>query len=173
MSMIKLPQQLSRLGITASHIEQCRLPLTEEACTLVDAGLDVFEREILMTPETFDAWQSMLRAAALDEIELQVVSAFRSVDYQCELIGKKLARGQKIDDILCVNAIPGYSEHHTGRALDLTTPDCPPLETEFEHTEAFRWLCAHAPQFGFSLSYPRDNEAGIDYEPWHWAYQLD
>ncbi len=170
MSLIKVPQQLRLLGITEEHLAQCRLPLTEEACTLVDAGLDVFERALQMTPETYDAWRAMEHAAKLDAIELQVVSAFRSVDYQCELITRKLTQGQRIDDILCVNAIPGYSEHHTGKALDLTTPDCPPLEIAFEQTDAFRWLERHASEFSFYLSYPRDNTAGIDYEPWHWAF---
>ena len=92
------------------------------------------------------------------------------MSYQCELIERKLAAGRSIDDILRVNAPPGYSEHHTGRALDLTTPGIEPLTMAFETTAAFSWLSRHAETFEFMLSYPRDNDAGIDYEPWHWAY---
>jgi D-alanyl-D-alanine carboxypeptidase len=31
-------------------------------------------------------------------------------------------------------------------------------------------LCQHAQEFGFSLSFPRDNLSGVCYEPWHWKY---
>ena len=165
-----IPRYLAQLGITEKHLSDCALPLEEEACTLVSAGVDVFDREVLMTPETLEAWTSMSIAAKNDGATLQIVSAFRSVEYQCELIARKLNRGIAIDDILCVNAIPGYSQHHTGRALDLTTPEFPPLETQFEESAAFQWLSEHGSEFGFSLSYPKNNTAGIDYEPWHWAY---
>ena len=39
-------------------------------------------------------------------------------------------------------------------------------------TEAFRWLSAHAVEYGFILRYPKNAEAvtEITYEPWHWRY---
>ena len=76
-----------------------------------------------MTPETYKAWQEMSRAARSEGIDLKLVSAYRSIDYHCELIQSKLNDGRTIDDIFCVNAIPGHSEHHTGRALDLHADD--------------------------------------------------
>jgi D-alanyl-D-alanine carboxypeptidase len=112
----------------------------------------------------------MRRAARHDGVELLVVSAFRSVEYQADVIRRKLEAGRAIDDILCANAAPGYSEHHTGRALDLATSGCPPLEETFELTPAFAWLEANAARFGYRLSYPRGNPWGIVYEPWHWAW---
>ena len=66
-------------------------------------------------------------------------------------------------------AAPGHSEHHTGRAVDIATPGSRPLTEEFEDTDAFRWLTSRAVEFGFSLTYPRDNPWGIAYEPWHWS----
>ncbi len=103
------------------------------------------------------------------EIELLLVSAFRSVDYQRSIFDRKLAQGVPLDDILRVNAAPGYSEHHTGRAVDIATRGCPPLTEAFETTDAFEWLTRNAGRFGFEMSYPRDNPYGIAYEPWHWA----
>lgn len=149
------------------------MPREEEAIFLVDGGVDIFDRAISMTPGTFSSWQQMQQHAAKDSIELQIVSAYRSIDYQCELFLKKLARGISLEEILKVNAIPGFSQHHSGRALDLSTPEFPPLETTFENSDAFAWLEHHARQFDFVLSYPINNEQGIDYEPWHWAYQRD
>jgi len=149
------------------------MPREEEAIFLVDGGRDIFDRAISMTPGTFSNWQKMQLQAAKDSIELQIVSAYRSIDYQCDLFLKKLARGISLDEILMVNAIPGFSQHHSGRALDLSTPDFPPLEAIFEESTAFTWLQEHAQQFNFELSYPNNNDQGIDYEPWHWAYQRD
>ena len=64
---------------------------------------------------------------------------------------------------------PGFSEHHSGRALDLGTPGCDGLSEDFEATQAFEWLSESASRFGFVLSYPHDNAWGFSYEPWHWA----
>jgi len=163
--------QLAKLGITARHCSDSRLSRCIEAEQLVSAEKDIFDRPLRMTAETHQSWVAMKKAAANEKIVLQLVSGYRSIDYQCQLIQTKLDEGRKISEILKVNAIPGYSEHHTGRALDLTTIDCKPLEEEFEFSAAFTWLTSNAQRFNFHLSYPRDNIMSIAYEPWHWAYQ--
>ena len=160
---------LLKLGIGRDLISSCRLPLQEEATGLVTAGLDVFEREQFVTRQTLESWQEMRSAAEKDGISLLIVSAYRSVDYQCQLIKDKLARGQSIENIVRVSAIPGFSEHHSGRAIDITTDDCKPLEEEFDETKAFEWLESNASKFDFVMSYPKDNPFKIIYEPWHWA----
>ena len=161
---------LAELGIPADYGPRRRLEVCEEAAELESIGADVLGREQKLMPAAAKAWRALCAAAAEDGVQLQVVSAFRSFDYQRALIQRKLDNGKRIADILKVNAAPGYSEHHTGRALDITTPDCPPLEQGFETTRAFAWLTKHAAEHGFRLSYPRDNPHGISYEPWHWAY---
>ncbi|MGH7489266.1 MAG: M15 family metallopeptidase [bacterium] len=140
---------------------------------MTDIGLDINQRMRQLTPTAAQAWQAMQQRAERDGATLLIVSAFRSVDYQRELIARKLAKGESIDSILRVMAAPGYSEHHTGRALDLTAPGLPPLEEAFEATDSFAWLNQHAADFDFHLSYPRDNPHGIVYEPWHWAFVRD
>ena len=112
----------------------------------------------------------MREAAMRDEVELQVVSAFRSISYQLGIIERKLQRGLAMDEILRVSAAPGYSEHHSGHALDLTAPSYAPVEEIFEQSGAFAWLTRNASRFGFVLSYPRGNRHGIAYEPWHWCW---
>ena len=112
----------------------------------------------------------MQRAAAGTQIQLIPISGFRSIARQRQIILDKLAAGRAIADILRLIAAPGYSEHHTGRALDIGTPGFVTLEEDFATTPAFRWLQAHAQSFGFRLSYPRDNSFGIGYEPWHWCF---
>lgn len=158
------------LGIPQDYAARRHLRLQPEAAQLADLGADIFGRPQQMAAHALEHWQAMRTQAQQDDIVLLVVSAFRGLDYQRDLIARKLAAGRKLEDILKVNAAPGYSEHHTGCALDLTTAGYTPLETGFETTDAFAWLMRHAKRFGFRLSYPRGNPHGIAYEPWHWAY---
>ncbi len=109
--------------------------------------------------------------AAHDGVTLIPLSAFRSIARQTLIIRRKLASGQNIGDILRVSAVPGCSEHHTGRALDLGSPQEMKLIVAFARTREFRWLKRHAAKFGFHLSYPRGNRQGIAYEPRHWCWQ--
>jgi D-alanyl-D-alanine carboxypeptidase len=115
----------------------------------------------------------MRRAARADDVVLEAISGYRSHDYQLGIFRRKLARGQSVEEILRVNAAPGFSEHHGGRALDISTPGEPAAEESFEATPAFDWLQRRAGDFGFVMSYPRGNPHGIDYEPWHWRHAAD
>jgi len=157
------------LGIPADYAQRFQLPLRTEAVELTAIGADIYGRQQQLVSRAAHDWQAMRAQAQRENVLLLVISAFRSVDYQRGVIARKLAAGKPLDDILKVNAAPGYSEHHTGCALDLTTGGQMTLETGFENTQAFAWLMQHAQHFGFRLSYPRDNRHGIAYEPWHWA----
>lgn len=161
------------LGIAPDYERTSGLPLQHEPAELVDAGQDMFGRAQRMTPETLVAWRRMCESAAADDVELMLVSAFRSVAYQAELIQKKKDAGRSLEDILRVNAAPGFSEHHTGRAIDIASPEDDPLEVTFENTSAFKWLHENAGRFGFVMSYPRGHQNAISYEPWHWCFQLN
>ncbi|MFT7688565.1 MAG: D-alanyl-D-alanine carboxypeptidase [Candidatus Azotimanducaceae bacterium] len=166
--MSNLITRLNLLGIRKTHFQRCLAPKQIDAGHLTYSELDVFQREQFMTNATSECWTAMRKAARNDNIILQLVSAYRSIDYQCNLIKGKIEKGRTIDEILKNNVIPGYSEHHTGRALDLTTPGSEVLEETFEDSTAFDWLKTHAHQYHFRMTYPRDNEYGVNYEPWHW-----
>ncbi|WP_374487241.1 D-alanyl-D-alanine carboxypeptidase family protein [Zoogloea sp.] len=167
-----LAHLLAPLGIPTSEIARRRLPVFAEAQNLVVVETHA-ARGFLLQPRAAQAWREMQAAAAADGIVLELVSAFRSIERQAELIRRKLDNGVALADILSVLAIPGTSEHHTGCAVDVTTPGCPPAEETFEDTAAFAWLNAHAAHYGFTLSFPRGNPEGYLYEPWHWCFERD
>jgi D-alanyl-D-alanine carboxypeptidase len=158
------------LGVPADYARTRRLAPVREPRGLACVGHDIHDRPQWLAPRAASAFARMREAAAADGVELQLVSSFRSADYQLGILRRKLERGQTIAEILRVSAAPGYSEHHSGRAVDLTTPGFAALEEEFEHSTAFTWLITNAARFGFALSYPRDNPHGIAYEPWHWCW---
>lgn len=167
-----LRRQWSSLGLDAGRYMQCTgLTLMPEPDWLAFAGFDRYRRALWLLPAAARDWQRMCHAAAADGIVLEAISGYRSHAYQLGIVRRKLARGLDLRQILAVNAAPGFSEHHSGRALDISTPNAPAAEESFEKTPAFAWLCRHAAHFGFAMSYPRDNPHGIIYEPWHWCHQ--
>jgi zinc D-Ala-D-Ala carboxypeptidase len=167
--VVTLAETHAALGIPADYGQSLELPRYEEALHLVDVEPNIVGRMQQLAPETAAAWNTMKSAAAEDSIGLLIVSGYRSIDYQTELFRKKLAAGITIEQILAVNAAPGFSQHHTGRAIDIATPGARPLTDEFETTPAFEWLSTHGARFGFRLPYGRGNRYGFCYEPWHWS----
>lgn len=145
------------------------LPRVREESELVEFSEN--ERRFQLTPDALTAWKSMKHEAIECGIALRLISAFRSVDRQREIIENKRKNGLSDEAIYKVNAPPGFSEHHSGNALDLSTDGYRPLEEVFEKSKAFKWLEANGARFGFSLSYSRGNEYGIAYEPWHWLFE--
>jgi SAM-dependent methyltransferase len=160
---------LLELGIPASYGSDSGVPLQREATDLLSIGADIYGRDQRLTPDAATRWQATQAAAAQQGVSLLLVSAFRSVDYQRKIWERKLAAGESVAQILRVSAPPGYSEHHTGRAIDLTASGCEALTEDFEGTPEFAWLAAHAGAFGFSMPYSRHNRYGFIFEPWHWS----
>jgi zinc D-Ala-D-Ala carboxypeptidase len=162
---------MSDLGIPTDYSVKRRMPPQAEATELVSVVASSDRRVIRLAPKAAAAWKGMRDFASADGIALEALSGFRSVERQREIIQAKLAAGQTIEVILQTVAAPGYSEHHTGRAIDIGVPGDPPLTEGFALTPAFRWLKSHAHDFGFKLSYPKGNRQGIAYEPWHWCHE--
>lgn len=158
------------LGVPRDYGRSRQLRAQREPALLVSIGNDVHGREQWLQPRAARALATLRERANSDGVDLPIVSAFRSIEYQLGIIERKLARGQSLDEILRVSAAPGYSEHHSGRCVDFTTPGFTPLEEEFEQSPAFAWLTGNAARYGFALSYPRGNRHGIAYEPWHWCW---
>jgi hypothetical protein len=96
---------LDALGISAEILQQRGFVAVSEATSLVLAEVGEDGREYWLTPAANQAWQAMKNSAAGDGIALLMISAFRSVARQAEIIQAKLAAG-KIHDILQVCAPP-------------------------------------------------------------------
>jgi zinc D-Ala-D-Ala carboxypeptidase len=163
------PDPFADLRIPSDYGRNPRRPKFNEATELEDVEPNVVGTMQRLAPETAAAWRDMKRTAADAGVQLLLVSGFRSIRHQAEIIRRKLGAGQSIQEILAVNAAPGFSEHHTGRAADIATPGTRPLTEEFESSAAFRWLQANAAAFGFRMPYGRGNRFGFIYEPWHWS----
>jgi len=121
-------------------------------------------------------FKAMVAAARAQGIILVPISGFRSVAEQQHLFFDiKAQRAQVAAERASVSAPPGYSEHHTGYAVDIGDGNVPAtnLSPNFERTAAFKWLQANAPRFSFEMSFPKNNAQGVSYEPWHWRFVGD
>lgn len=165
----RLVSVCTALGISKELIAARGLRECEEASDLEVAEVGADGKDHLLVPAAAKAWHSLKAAAFGDDVSLFIVSAFRSIDHQSEIVRRKLKAGTAVEEILTVCAPPGFSEHHTGRAVDLSTPGSRLLEVEFDQTDAFAWLNTRAAEFGYHLSYPIGNRCGYQYEPWHWC----
>lgn len=122
------------------------------------------------------AYQEMEQDASASGVSLVPISTFRTVkDQETIFFEIKAQRGQVTTKRAEVSAPPGYSEHHTGYAIDIGDGDRPStdLSVSFEETPAFQWLKDHAAFYSFELSFPKDNPQGVSYEPWHWRFVGD
>ena len=121
-----------------------------------------------------DSLLTLREEAKKDGIYLVFLSGYRSINLQNDIFySLKSIRNQEAAERARVSAPPGYSEHSTGFAIDIgdATQRETDFETDFENTDAFRWLIKNAAKFHFKLSFNKDNKY-IDYEPWHWRYEL-
>ena len=117
--------------------------------------------DIYLERATFEAANRMFEQAEKDDINgFIITSGYRSAEKQAEVYA------QQQDGTA---SKPGYSEHQTGLAFDVTAMRD---GGGFEETPQFAWLIEHCWDYGFILRYPSGKEGltGIPYEPWHYRY---
>lgn len=132
--------------------------------------------QILLREAAAQKYLDMSSAAAQAGINLVALSGFRSVtEQQSVFFDVKAERGQVATKRAEVSAPPGYSEHHTGYAIDIGDANTPAtnLSPDFDKTAAYQWLEKNAPFYSFELSFPKNNQQGVTYEPWHWRFVGD
>ena len=135
--------------------------------------LVLIEPNIKVHIDMRDSLLNMRAEAKKDGIDLVFLSGYRSISLQNDIFySLKSTRNQEAAERARVSAPPGYSEHSTGFAIDIGDANQreTDFETEFENTDAFRWLIKNAAKFHFKLSFDKNNKY-IDYEPWHWRYE--
>ena len=123
----------------------------------------------LVTPETKIAYEQMVNDAKSEGYSIRAVSAYRSIQYQVDVYNRYLNKDpQEVVDTY--SARPGFSEHHTGRTIDLDSEYS--SMSEFGNTKEAAWVAENAYKYGFIIRYPKGLEdiTGYVYEPWHITY---
>lgn len=124
---------------------------------------------LAVTAETKEAFINLRQGAAAENLWINEVSTYRSVEYQKNLYNRYLKRDpQKVVDTY--SARPGHSEHNTGRAIDVYGSN--KVMNRFGETAESAWINEHSWEYGFIIRYPQGTGdiTGYKYEPWHLTY---
>ncbi len=131
----------------------------------------VSDRNVKLLPVAMDALNSMLLdfKNATQNGNIMARSGYRTLDYQEQLYEEDLAENGA--DSSSLVAMPGYSEHHTGLAVDFTTYDGKHY-ADFDGEGDYAWIMENCYKYGFINRYPAGKEklTFIDNEPWHFRY---
>ena len=120
--------------------------------------------------DVYEEFKKMYNAAKNDNVSIFIASPYRSYSDQNFLYTYYVNTDGK-QNADTYSARPGFSEHHTGLAMDLIPEYGLDLDT-FENSDGFKWMQENAYKYGFILRYPKDKEyiTGYIYEPWHYRY---
>jgi hypothetical protein len=97
-----------------------------------------------------------------------LASGYRSYTDQVINFGNKVKNeGRSIDNVQSSNTLPGFSQHHTGRAFDIFS-----TETSWWNTnsDVKKWVANNCKKYGFEVTYTKTNKLRIP-EPWHLFYK--
>ena len=103
--------------------------------------------------------------------DLLITSAYRDLIKQNQLYKDEIAALGSAGAMWVSR--PGYSEHHTGLALDLTIFYVDTgLSDDYDGTGIYSWINQNCQKYGFVVRYPEDkaNITNVNHEPWHFRY---
>lgn len=161
--------------------------LNPEDANKIDGDLDI--EKIKFDNQYVDAraapsYQKMADAAKAEGITLFLRSGYRSMatqktNYEAN-VKREIAKGNNEAEAIRLTNLyyttPGHSEHHSGLAFDIITPeyhnDVYDLNEKFADTDAYQWLIKNCAEYGFILRYPKEKYGitHINFEPWHYRY---
>ena len=124
-----------------------------------------------LVKDAHDAYAEMYEAAKADGMNLIITTSYRNYGFQKTLYDRYVAEdGQANADTY--SARPGYSEHHSGLAVDLSTPSLTNAFTQFIYTNEYQWMQKNCYKYGFIQRYTDENQYITGYQPeaWHYRY---
>lgn len=124
-----------------------------------------------------DDVEALIDGAAADGVQLLICYGYRTIEQSQQLFEKQirqqlsygLSQEEAVAEAKRWVAPPKTSDHHTGLALDIVTPEYQVLNHGFYNTPAGRWMAENCWDYGFVIRFPEDKQdiTGITYEPWH------
>ena len=130
-------------------------------------GFDGF----LVSNQIANSLRAMFNAASAAGLPLSLTSSYRSYTDQVATYNNWVKVNGSSASADTVSARPGYSEHQTGFAVDLSTAAGCSLEC-FAGSAQYQWLKTNAVNYGFIERYPSGMESVTGYSPeaWHWRF---
>jgi len=138
---------------------------------------NAWDEDIKLEKQTYESYKKLEKSLKEEGVTIVLDSVYRSVKEQQELWDRWSSDPEKgIEYAKKYAAVPGYSEHHTGLAVDIVIEKDGKLIEENEdmiaEPEIFAKIHKKLADYGFILRYLKGREAitGYTYEPWHLRY---
>lgn len=127
-----------------------------------------YGNQLYLRQEAAASLCNMINAAAMQGLNIKVVSAYRDIGHQTRLYNQAVARRGPDQKMV---AKPGKSEHNLGTTVDVTNSEQHTLKRSFGDTAEGRWLAANAHRFGWKMTVMSGNgRRSHNDEPWHLRY---
>lgn len=155
--------------------KQNKLPDNWESIVELESVTNAYDETIKVEKETLKKYNELREALLKEGVDIELDSSYRSVARQEEL-WKEFEEKYGIDYVKKYVAVPGYSEHHTGLAIDVCIKKDGVLIYENDdmiaEKEIFAKIHEKLADYGFILRYldGKDEITGYSYEPWHFRY---
>lgn len=132
--------------------------------------LITIEGDYVATPDTVKAYNQLITDMKKEGLVIYVVSSYRSYSYQKNLYNYYMKKDKSKEVVDTYSSRPGYSEHHTGRALDIS--QVKGNLDAFEGSDEAKWVYENAYKYGFIVRYKENQKdvTGYIFEPWHITY---
>lgn len=145
------------------------LPESFEPANLESIPLSYAFQGIKLAKPALEAFEKMCDDAKKSGYTIVANGGYRTYQRQNELwTDYKDDYGLDYADKVAARA--GASEHQTGLAVNVVDYDDP--ATSFDKTAAYKWMKAHAHEYGFIQRYPNGKSeiTGFAFEPGHYRY---
>lgn len=180
----KIPDNITALSVDSNEIHFGELILVNNDHAFVDSPAPltvktespisvygnktsdyvILDTSIWLNPTVIDRLNTLFAdyKAYCGKVNIMINAAYRSIEDQTAIFAEKGAD---------IAANPGYSEHHSGYALDICIYENGKGRT-FADEEPYRWIPQNCAKYGFIRRYPDGKTAltGITFEPWHYRF---
>ncbi|MBR3523465.1 MAG: M15 family metallopeptidase [Bacilli bacterium] len=155
-----------------------KLPNNWEELVELETAKDAWGDDVQVEKKALEQFYKLQKDLLAEGIDIELDSIYRSVAEQQDLWDRwTVEKGEEY--VKTYVAVPGYSEHHTGLAIDVCLKIDGEIVADNEemiaNKEIFAKVHAKLADYGFILRYPEGKKdiTGYDYEPWHFRYIND
>lgn len=131
------------------------------------------DTKVYIEKETLNSFLKLKNKIKKEGYIIDIESGYRTIEHQ-EKVLNEIIEEKSIEYAKKYVAVPGYSEHHTGLAIDILLYENGKIycDHSLKNHKVLELITKYAPQYGFIIRYPKKKKkiTGYNYEPWHLRY---
>ena len=133
----------------------------------------VMDEDMLLHKTMITELNQMMKAfeKATDKHDMILTSGYRTIQEQEEALQEKISLFGE-EDALDWAMLPGYSEHHTGYAVDVSIYTDQGNYIKYKGQDEYGWINQNCHKYGLIRRYAGEKKdiTGVSNEEWHYRY---